>query len=157
MKAQLLLVSIVFGLAGISACAGQKQKAVSEEKTEDVWKDYPVGYIAFDDQAPETEGSKVYHRIVTHPQDYIAEQARTVLATLYDTPSDSIVPVDTIHYSLQDIEGVSAKDGGNGVVSIFYSTRHIEKSFAANDTAKLFFETRGVLLHELTHAYQLEP
>ena len=25
------------------------------------------------------------------------------------------------------------------------------------DTAKLFFETRGVLLHELTHAYQLEP
>ena len=27
----------------------------------------------------------------------------------------------------------------------------------ANDTAKLFFETRGVLLHELTHAYQLEP
>ena len=73
------------------------------------------------------------------------------------SPSDSIVPVDTIHYSLQDIEGVSAKDGGNGVVSIFYSTRHIEKSFAANDTAKLFFETRGVLLHELTHAYQLEP
>ena len=39
----------------------------------------------------------------------------------------------------------------------FYSTRHIEKSFAKNDTAKLFFETRGVLLHELTHAYQLEP
>ena len=104
MKAQLLLVSIVFGLAGISACAGQKQKAVSEEKTEDVWKDYPVGYIAFDDQAPETEGSKVYHRIVTHPEEYIAEQARTVLATLYDSPSDSIVPVDTIHYSLQDIE-----------------------------------------------------
>ena len=80
-----------------------------------------------------------------------------MLATLYDAPADSIVPVDTIHYSLQDIEGVSAKDGGNGGVSIFYSTRHIEKSFAANDTAKLFFETRGVLLHELTHAYQLEP
>ena len=53
--------------------------------------------------------------------------------------------------------GVSAKGGGNGDVTIFYSTRHIEKSFAENDTAKLFFETRGVLLHELTHAYQLEP
>lgn len=122
-----------------------------------VWKDYPVGYIVFEDQAPESKGSEIYHHIVTHPEDYIAAQARTVLATLYASPSDSIVPVDTIHYSLQDIEGISAKDGGNGVVSIFYSTRHIEKSFAANDTAKLFFETRGVLLHELTHAYQLEP
>lgn len=33
----------------------------------------------------------------------------------------------------------------------------LKNSFAENDTAKLFFETRGVLLHELTHAYQLEP
>lgn len=134
MKTQLLLAGIAFGLAGISACTGHQSN--SEEKTVDIWKDYPVGYIVFDDQAPETEGSKVYHRIVTHPQDYIAEQARTVLATLYDAPSDSIVPVDTIHYSLQDIEGVSAKDGGNGVVSIFYSTRHIEKSFAANASSR---------------------
>jgi hypothetical protein len=42
-------------------------------------------------------------------------------------------------------------------VSIFYSTRHVENSFRDNDTAKVLFETRGVLLHELTHAYQLEP
>ena len=54
MKAQLLLISIFLGLAGISACAGQK--AISEEKTADIWKDYPVGHIVFDDQAPETEG-----------------------------------------------------------------------------------------------------
>ena len=29
--------------------------------------------------------------------------------------------------------------------------------FEGNDTAKVDFETRGVLLHELTHAYQLAP
>ena len=156
MKSQLLLAGIIIGMTGISACMGQK-KDVTAEEAMSIWRDYPVGHIAFDDQAPKSEGSKVYHRIVTNPQDYITTQARTVLATLYDSPADSIVPVDTIHYSLQDIDGVSAKDGGNGVVSIFYSTRHIEKSFAENDTAKLFFETRGVLLHELTHAYQLEP
>ena len=79
------------------------------------------------------------------------------MATLYNSPEDSITPVNKIHYTLEDIEGISAKGGGNGDVTIFYSTRHIEKSFAENDTAKLFFETRGVLLHELTHAYQLEP
>lgn len=157
MKAQLLLAGIILGMSGISACTGNKKNVMTEKETMEVWKDYPVGHIVFDDQAPETEGSKVYHRIIANPQEYIADQARTVLATLYDSPADSIVPVDTIHYSLQDMEGTSAKGGGNGVVSIFYSTRHIENSFAANDTAKLFFETRGVLLHELTHAYQLEP
>lgn len=36
--------------------------------------------------------------------------------------------------------------------------RHIERSYGEQrDTARLMFETRGVLLHELTHAYQLEP
>ncbi len=119
MKAQLLLAGIILGMSGISACTGNKKNVMTEKETMEVWKDYPVGHIVFDDQAPETEGSKVYHRIITNPQEYIADQARTVLATLYDSPADSIVPVDTIHYSLQDIEGISAKGGGNGVVSIF--------------------------------------
>ena len=42
-------------------------------------------------------------------------------------------------------------------VSICYSTDHVERAFAGNDTANVDFETRGVLLHELTHAFQLEP
>lgn len=157
MKTHYFIAGMVLGLIGMSACGNQKQTQETPVEAVATWDNYPVGHIVFDDQAPQTEGSKIYHRIVTDPQSYIAEQARAVLATLYDSPNDSIVPVDTIHYSLEDIDGISAKGGGNGVVSIFYSTRHIEKSFAQNDTAKLFFETRGVLLHELTHAYQLEP
>ena len=42
-------------------------------------------------------------------------------------------------------------------MDIFYSTRHIERSFTGRDTARVDFETRGVLLHELTHAFPLEP
>jgi len=122
-----------------------------------VWDNYNVGTILFEDKAAQTQGSDIYHRMITDPESYIKEQAKVVLSTLYYTPEDSIVPVSKIHYTLEDIDGVSAKGGGNGDVSIFYSTRHIEKSFANNDTTKLFFETRGVLLHELTHAYQLEP
>ena len=123
----------------------------------DVWKEYNTGAVLFEDKAPETLGSDIYHRIIPDAESYIKEQARTVLATLYNSPEDSIPAVHKIHYTLEDINGISAKGGGNGDVTIFYSTRHIEKSFAANDAAKLFFETRGVLLHELTHAYQLEP
>lgn len=142
-------------LAGMGACSATQKSRT--EVAADAWGKYNVGTILFEDKATQTEGSDIYHRIIPDAESYIKEQARVVLATLYDSPEDSIPAVNKIHYTLEDIEGVSAKGGGGGDVTIFYSTRHIEKSFAANDTAKLFFETRGVLLHELTHAYQLEP
>lgn len=135
---------------GITSCR-QSQPATEG------WETYNTGAILFEDKAPEAAGSDIYHRIIPDAESYIQEQARTVLATLYDSPADSIPTVEKIHYTLEDIEGISAKGGGNGEVTIFYSTRHIEQSFAEADTAKLLFETRGVLLHELTHAYQLEP
>ena len=153
-------VSMLIVAAGCNTQLKQEQakaETVPASEVEDVWKDYDTGKVLFEDKAPDTEGSKIYHRIVTDPESYIQEQARTVLATLYDSPEDSIAPVYEIHYTLEDIKGVSAKGGDHGNISIFYSTQHIEKSFADQDTAKLFFETRGVLLHELTHAYQLEP
>jgi len=149
------LLYIVCILTGLGACAAswKKQTEVGPE----VWNKYNVGNILFEDKAQGTKGSDIYHRIIPNAKSYIKEQARTVLATLYNSPDDSIAPVNKIHYTLEDIEGVSAKGGDHGDITIFYSTRHIEKSFAEKDTAKLFFETRGVLLHELTHAYQLEP
>lgn len=140
---------------GLCACAVNAQKRA--EATPNAWKNYNAGTVVFEDKAPGTKGSEIYHRIIPNAEDYIKTQARDVLATLYFSPQDSITPVRKIHYTLEDIQGISAKDGGGGEVTIFYSTRHIEQSFAENDTAKLFFETRGVLLHELTHAYQLEP
>lgn len=139
----------------LGACTENAQRKA--ESSMAVWNSYNVGAIQFEDKAPETKGADIYHRIIPDAKSYIEEQARTVLATLYGSPEDSIPAVRTIHYTLEDIDGISAKGGGNGEVAIFYSTRHIEKSFAENDTAKLLFETRGVLLHELTHAYQLEP
>ncbi len=122
-----------------------------------VWEGYDVGTIEFEDKAVGTRGSEIYHEIITDPEAYIAEQARTVLATLYRSPEDSIPRVKRLRYTIEDTDGISAKGGGNGHVSIFYSTRHVEKSFGDGDIDKVLFETRGVLLHELTHAYQLEP
>lgn len=142
-------------LAGMSTCSVNTE--IQGETLSDVWKMYNTGTVIFEDKAPETKGSDIYHRIIPDARSYIKEQARAVLATLYNSPKDSIPAVNKIHYTLEDIDGISAKGGGQGNISIFYSTRHIENSFAGNDTTKLLFETRGVLLHELTHAYQLEP
>lgn len=143
---------MLIAMGACSATSKNQSEAVAE-----TWGKYNLGTILFEDKAPGTKGSDIYHQIIPDAESYIKAQARDVLATLYNSPEDSIPTVNKIHYTLEDIDGISAKDGGNGDVTIFYSTRHIEKSFAENDTAKLFFETRGVLLHELTHAYQLEP
>lgn len=147
-----LMSSLVAGEAIASSGAG-KVKSLNTKK----WQKYDVGRIRFHDKAPQSEGSKIYHRLIAEPETYISEQARTVLATLYFSPKDSITPVRSIYYTLEDKEGVSAKGGGNGRVHIFYSTRHVESSHRGRGDEKVMFETRGVLLHELTHAYQLEP
>ena len=150
------LIYVTCMLIAMGACSATSKNQA--EVVTDTWGKYNVGTILFEDKAPETKGSDVYHRIIPDAESYIKAQAREVLATLYNSPDDSIPTVNKIHYTLEDIEGVSAKGWRVMVMSqSFYSTRHIEKSFAKNDTAKLFFETRGVLLHELTHAYQLEP
>ena len=154
-----MCISILISTCSNQAVTSEKTEIISEQTTKcvDLWKDYFVGNILFEDKAPKSEGSRIYRELITKPDEYISEQARIVLGTLYNSPTDSIAPVYTLHYTLEDINGVSAKGGGNGEINIFYSTRHIEKSFANKDTARVDFETRGVLLHELTHAYQLEP
>ncbi len=161
--ASLLTMALAGGM--LASCAGNQNKKEAAEAAEvteakainPAWNTYNVGEIIFEDKAPETEGSKIYHAIISDPKSYIEEKARIVLNTLYFSPEDSIPHCNQIHYTLEDSEGISAKGGGNGFVSIFYSTRHIEKSFVNNDTTKLHYETTGVLLHELTHAFQLEP
>lgn len=147
-----LLYIVCIAAICMGCTENKKQDAVVES-----WSNYNLGTINFEDKAKGSLGSEIYSHIIPDPKAYIAEQARDVLSTLYFSPSDSITPVNNIYYTLEDIKGISAKGGGNGEITIFYSIRHIEKSFAENDTTKLLFETRGVLLHELTHAYQLEP
>lgn len=130
-----------------------KQQTVAAKR----WKAFAIPDIKFEDKAPATDGSRIYHALIADPDAYINKTAREVLNTLYYSDKDSIPAIHQLHYTLEDTDGVSAKDGGDGYVTIFYSTRHIERSFVGNDTARVDFETRGVLLHELTHAFQLEP
>ena len=155
MKKNILITALAV-LTALTSCNTNVNKGNATD-AETIWKDYFVGNIIFKDEAPESEGSRIYHSIIPDAEAYIAKQAREVLNTLYFNPQDSITPVNNLYYTLKDTDGISAKGGSNGEIYIFYSTRHVEKSFIEQDTAKVDFETRGVLLHELTHAYQLEP
>ena len=139
------------------ACNMKVSKEVTEsqkiEVADSVWGDYFIGNIIFEDKAPKSEGSRIYHDLIPDPKSYISRQARTVLNTLYYSPEDSIAPVHTLHYTLEDIDGISAKGGSDGDISIFYSTRHIAKSFVNNDTAcqyaaATFDSVTGALIFE---------
>ncbi|MGL6179193.1 MAG: basic secretory protein-like protein [Tannerellaceae bacterium] len=117
-----------------------------------------MGEIKFLDQATATEGSAIYNTIIPEPQSYITESAREVLDHLYFSPADSIPGIETIEYRLRDYDGVSAKSGAPPGIAIDYSTRWIEKSYLPHkDIARLHYETKGVLMHELVHGFQLEP
>jgi len=113
--------------------------------------------IHFVDRSPDSEGSRIYHALIPDPDRYIRSVAREVMSTLYFSPKDSIPMCRSLTYTLKHDKGISAKSGGNGHVGIFYSSDWVARSFAKGDTAAVDFETRGVLLHELTHAFQLEP
>ncbi|MBQ8047675.1 MAG: GH92 family glycosyl hydrolase [Prevotella sp.] len=137
-----------------SSIARRMKADLSEEDLR--WNSH-LGRINFVDRSPETRGSGIYHSLIPNPDPYIRSVAREVMRCLYFTPEDSIPMLKKLDYVLRDADGISWKGGGNGFVNITYTTGHIEKSFADNDTARVDFETRGVLLHELTHAFQLEP
>ncbi|MDR2921391.1 MAG: basic secretory family protein [Tannerella sp.] len=144
------IISICFCLS-ITSFAGSWKQATTP------WDTYFAGKIEFVNEAPDTKGSEIYKAIIPNPEQYITEQARKVLETLYFSPEDSIPGIEKITYTIKDYNGISAKSGAPPHINIAYSTQWVEKSFTDNDTAKVDYETRGVLYHELTHGYQLEP
>ena len=112
--------------ATITPIAAQTKKEVKVKPLNTKkWCKYDVGEIRFHDKATHTEGSQIYNRLIPNPAEYISECAREVLATLYFSPKDSITPVKSIYYTLEDKEGVSAKGGGRGRIHIFYSTPRV--------------------------------
>lgn len=86
-----LFVCVACLLTNAAACTTNDNP--QPDQTITVWDRYNVGSVLFEDKAPETAGSDIYRRIIPRPESYIKEQARTVLATLYTSPKDSIPPV----------------------------------------------------------------
>ena len=120
------------------------------------WQNFPYPLINFENNASNTTGSKQYNQLVQNPDKFIGYHARKVAEILFYSDKDTMNEIDKISYELKDYKGISAKSGNPPFVSIVFSTQHIEKS-AKESLYKLNYETRGVLYHELTHAYQFEP
>jgi len=121
------------------------------------WMEFKYPEINFINRAEGTKGWEIYNRIIPDPEKYISTTILEVVKTLYWSEKDSIPAVRKINYALRDVDGISAKGGNPPEITIFYSSRWVEKSEKDAGDTKVLFETRGVLLHELTHGFQLEP
>ncbi|MDR1810854.1 MAG: basic secretory family protein [Prevotella sp.] len=128
-----------------------------ETWTPPAWVDFLYPKVSFINKAEHTEGWKIYNRIVPNPEEFIRQHALWVAQTLYWSANDSMPEIRKINYSYEDRDGISAKGGNRSVIHIFYSSQWVEKTAEKYDDVQALYETRGVLYHELTHAYQLEP
>lgn len=101
------------------------------------WGAFEAPEVSFRDQARD-RGARLYDLLVQDKEAFLQWHAREVCTLLYFNDGDERFPVNTIEYYLEPMPGqVSYKAGGS--------------------LLKLNLETRGVLFHEMTHAFQLEP
>lgn len=120
------------------------------------WEDFKYPSINFKIENPEVKGSETYRQLVQDPEEYVKYHTQKVAEILFFSAKDTMNDVRKINYTLKEYDGISAKSGNPPSVSIVYSTKHVQKS-AEKSLYKLDYETRGVLYHELVHAYQFEP
>ena len=79
-------------LIAMGACSATSKN--SAEVVTDTWGKYNVGTILFEDKTPETKGFDFYHRIIPDAESSVKDQAREVLATLYNSPDDRITDIE---------------------------------------------------------------
>ncbi len=128
-----------------------------EKWTDTHWESFKFPEVEFVNMAQGTQGWEIYNQLVPEPVGFIKQHALWVAKTLYWSDKDSIPDIRKILYTFEDKPGISAKGGGVPEINIFYSSRWVERSEKEKGDDKVLYETRGVLYHELTHGYQLEP
>ena len=122
------------------------------------WSEFQLPQINFINQAEDTEGWRTLNRLIPCQIEFVKELSLEVLKSLYFSPTDSIPDVRTLNYYLRDVRGIGAKWGAPPTIGIFYSSRWVERiAEQSGCDEQVLFETRGVMLHELAHAFQLEP
>lgn len=151
--------TILLGLLIVlfSVSANVKSQNDCSEWLDPQWTNFKFPEINFQNLAAGTKGSDIYTRVVPNPEIFIQQHAQWVAQILYWKDDDYMPDVQRIVYTLENVDGISAKSGAPPEIRIFYSSRWIESSQSSMGDERVMYETRGVLYHELTHGYQLSP
>ena len=109
----------IAALLALSSCGTSRQVAndgasiaggLKETKKQTIaakrWKTFSIPEIKFEDKAPKSNGSQIYHALITNPDAYINKVAREVLNTLYYSEKASIPAIHQLLYTLVDTAGI---------------------------------------------------
>ncbi len=128
------------------------------DDSSDRWKSFALPAVNVKQPYPYETGSMLYFAIVENPEEFIRIQSRKVLDLLYFSPEDQFVPkLNYLEYVLDNYDGISYCGGGGGMKLIALSNQYVESYYNTHGAQALVKENKGVLSHELTHAFQLEP
>ncbi len=130
--------------------------ALYEKDINKGWDKFPYPIVTLKVEDDSTKGAMYYNKLVQNVDEYVKYHTQKVCQILHFSQEDELLGVDTIKYTLSYNNGISAKSGAVPTIGIVYSTKHCEK-VGDRSLYELNDETRGVLFHELTHAYQYEP
>lgn len=120
------------------------------------WDKFPYPEVVLTYEDKESKGRELYDQLVQNADKYVKYHTQKVCQILHYSQEDPLLDVDTIKYTLRHYDGISSKGGSVPTISIQYSTKYCE-TIGSKSLYHLNDETRGVLFHELTHAYQYEP
>jgi PKD repeat protein len=123
---------------------------------QDVWSNFKYPAINFVDEDKVSSGAILFNRLVPNPDSLFKDRIMAVCKILYRNPNE--VPGKSLFkFNLRLTEGVAATGGQNSdVIDMFLSSQYLAgfyKNNGSNDKTMLD-EIKGILTHELTHAYQ---
>ena len=121
------------------------------------WEEYTQNSFLVRYYMTNREGAKLFRAAVRNTIKYLESEAKVVLDTLYASLDDSPPDKPRVIFTLTKMEGIATVYRSDGLIYMNLNTDYIKEFFTLHGHDKLALEIRGVLLHELTHVYQLEP
>jgi PKD repeat protein len=124
-------------------------------KREGAWEQFQYPLVKFENKTLGGNGD-LYNELVPAPIELINTVCMDVCKILYRSV-DEINVLDTLDYSIEDIETISAKGGNPPHINIFFSSSYLKNKKGEMTKEALIGEIVGVLYHEITHGYQNSP
>lgn len=124
----------------------------------DDWVDFLYPNIEFVDEDKVSEGSQIFHQLVSNPDSLFNSCILNVCKILYREQSE--IPVKKLFkFNLRNTQGVAATGGDSTTIDMFLNTNYITGFYNNHNKSdeETLLEITGIIIHELTHAYQHSP
>lgn len=152
MKKSLMYLLMAGQVAMLCQCKSQSEQVEILEETNE-WSAFAYPIVDFTNEDIEGKGAP-YATYIPNPEQMIKNTAIRVCQQLYHSAGE-VPDVRQIVYRVHDYDGISSKGGEPPVIHISFSSDYLDKQIKAKASKETIVdEVEGVLVHEMTHAYQ---